>query len=154
MNIEIITKKSFCVIGKEGSTDMGEGFIRELWNEANNHFDEIAELVKKDSKNNPVGYWGAMSNFSMEFMPWEDNFTKGKYLAGAECYADSVAPMGWSKWIVPGFQYVKIRCDDVDTFPNGIKYIAEQGYRLAGAVHDYTDASTGQNYMYFPIKKL
>lgn len=53
-----------------------------------------------------------------------------------------------------GFQYVKIRCDDMDTFPNGIKYIAEQGYRLAGAVHDYTDAGTGQNYMYFPIKKL
>ena len=154
MNIEIITKESFCIIGKEGSTDMGEGFIQGLWNEANNHFDEIAELVKRDSENNPVGYWGAMSNFSMEFMPWEDNFTKGKYLAGAECYVDSVAPMGWSKWIVPGFQYVKIRCDDTDTFPNGIKYIAEQGYRLAGAVHDYTDAGTGQNYMYFPIKKL
>ena len=35
MHIEIINKDSFCVIGKEGSTDMGTGFIQKLWNEAN-----------------------------------------------------------------------------------------------------------------------
>lgn len=154
MNIEIIEKPSFCVIGKEGSTEMGNGFIQKLWMEANQNFNEISDLVKKDEEGKVIACWGAMSDFSMKFMPWEDNFTKGKYLAGAECVDEAVAPTGWTKWVIPGFQYIKVRCDDRDTFPNGLKYIAEQGYQLAGAVHDYTDARTEQNYMYFPIKKL
>ena len=31
MNIEKITKAAFVVIGKEGSTNDGEGFIGRLW---------------------------------------------------------------------------------------------------------------------------
>ena len=43
------TKESFAVIGKEGSTSDGEGFIRRLWEDANGHFEEIAALVKRDA---------------------------------------------------------------------------------------------------------
>ncbi len=39
-------KEKFVVIGKEGSTSDGEGFIRKLWNDANGHFHEIAHLAK------------------------------------------------------------------------------------------------------------
>ena len=48
MHIEIINKDSFCVIGKEGSTDMGTGFIQKLWNEAHTHVNELANLVISD----------------------------------------------------------------------------------------------------------
>lgn len=27
-----------------------------------------------------VGFWGAMSDETMSFMPWTDNFTRGYYL--------------------------------------------------------------------------
>lgn len=43
-----VIKKSFVVIGKEGSTLDGEGFIQKLWNDANSHFNEVAHLAKKD----------------------------------------------------------------------------------------------------------
>ena len=152
MHIEIINKDSFCVIGKKGSTYMGTGFIQKLWNEANTHFNEISNLVKRDDEEKPLACWGAMSDFSMSFMPWENNFTRGKYLAGAECLDEALAPEGWVKWTVPGFKYIKIRCDDLDTFPNGLKYLEEHGYKLVGAVHDFTDIKTGQNYMCFPIE--
>ena len=76
MHIEIINKDSFCVIGKKGSTDMGTGFIQKLWNEANTHFNEISNLVKRDDEEKPLACWGAMSDFSMSFMPWENNFTR------------------------------------------------------------------------------
>ncbi len=82
MNIERITKPAFTVIGKEGSTKDGEGFIGRLWEDANSHFGEIAHLAKKDENGVPHGVWGAMSDFSRSFKPWE-NFSEGLYLAGA-----------------------------------------------------------------------
>ena len=42
LNIQKIVKPSFAVIGIEGSTDDGEGFIPMLWSDANAHFDEVA----------------------------------------------------------------------------------------------------------------
>ena len=51
-----VIKKKFVVIGKEGSTLDGEGFIQKLWNDANSHFNEIAHLAKKDVNGNfPAG---------------------------------------------------------------------------------------------------
>ena len=130
-------KRSFVVIGKEGSTFDGEGFIPKLWNDANGHFCEIAHLAKKDAKGNLVGIWGAMSDLSHSLKPWEDGFRKGLYLAGVECVDDAEAP------------------DNQDgAFEDTIGQMNEEGISLAGAVHDYTDPATGKNYLYFPIKEL
>ena len=63
MKIEKCKKESFTVIGKEGSTSDGEGFIQRLWADANSHFEEIQHLAKKDKDGNIVGIWGAMSDF-------------------------------------------------------------------------------------------
>ena len=49
-----IIKPAFCVIGKEGNTDQGEGFIQRLWEEANGRFDQVAALAKLDENGNPV----------------------------------------------------------------------------------------------------
>lgn len=42
-----VIKEAFTVIGKEGSTLDGEGFIQKLWQDANAHFDEVAPLARK-----------------------------------------------------------------------------------------------------------
>lgn len=52
MEINKCTKESFAVIGKEGSTDDGAGFIQKLWDDANSNFNEVQHLVKKDSSGN------------------------------------------------------------------------------------------------------
>ena len=69
MNIDVISKPAFSVIGKEGSTADGVGFIQGLWAEANAHFDEVAHLAKRDENGIPVGFWGAMTDFSRSFQP-------------------------------------------------------------------------------------
>ena len=92
--MENIIKKAFVVIGKEGSTLDGEGFIQKLWDDANGHFDEVAHLAKRDENGNLVGIWGAMSDLSHSFQPWEDGFSKGLYLAGVECVDNAEAPDG------------------------------------------------------------
>ena len=58
MKIEKRTKHTFVVIGKEGSTLDGQGFIQKLWSDANSHFDEVQPLAKKDENGNLVWYLG------------------------------------------------------------------------------------------------
>ena len=154
MKIERLIKESFAVIGKEGSTSDGAGFIQNLWNEANGRFAEVAPLAKRDDQGNLVGIWGAMSDFSRSFLPWEENFSKGLYLAGIECPMDAQPPEGWTKWVIPGFEYLRAECENQNIFPQVIDYMGKNGIPLAGAVHDFTCPATGKNYMYFPVKKL
>ena len=153
MKTETVVKDSFIVIGKEGSTEDGPGFIQTLWADANSHFAEVAHLAKKDESGNLVGIWGAMTDFSRTFQPWEDDFSKGLYLAGVECMDDAQAPVGWTKWIVPGFEYLRVECIHDGIFPEMIGYLRENNIPLVGAVHDFTDPRTGKSYMYFPISK-
>ena len=69
MKMESCIKESFSVIGKEGSTEDGPGFVQNLWEDANSHFAEVAHLAKKDENGNLVGIWGAMTDFSRSFQP-------------------------------------------------------------------------------------
>ncbi|OUP73635.1 AraC family transcriptional regulator [Erysipelatoclostridium sp. An173] len=148
-----VIKKKFVVIGKEGSTLDGKGFIQKLWNDANSHFNEVAHLAKKDVNGKLVGIWGAMSDISRSFKPWEDDFSKGLYLAGVECFDDAKAPDGWTKWTIPGYEYIVVENHE-GVFEETIRKINEKGIALVGAVHDYTDPATGKDYLYFPIREL
>lgn len=154
MKFESYSKRSFVVIGKEGSTEDGPGFVQQLWADANSHFAEVAHLAKKDEKGNLVGIWGAMSDFSRSFQPWEEEFSKGLYLAGVECVDDAQAPDGWTKWVIPGFEYLYVEYDHDTVFPEMIAYLRDNNIPLAGAVHDFTCPQTGKNYMFFPIRRV
>lgn len=148
-----VIKEEFAVIGKEGSTLEGEGFIQKLWNDANSHFSEVAHLAKKDANGSIVGVWGAMSDLSHLSSPWEDGFSKGLYLAGVECVDNAEAPDGWKKWTISGYEYIVVE-NRKGIFEEIIRQMENEGIFLVGAVHDYTDPATGKGYMYFPIRKV
>ena len=154
MNVDIWDKPTFSVIGKEGSNDDGHGFVGRLWAEANAHFDEVAHLAKRDENGVPLGFWGAMTDFSRSFRPWEDDFSRGLYLAGVECDEDAAAPAGWRKWTIPGFAYMRAECGSPTLFSDMLEYLREQGLALAGAVQEFTDPKTGRNFMLFPIRRV
>ena len=153
MNIERRSLPTLTIIGREGSTKDGPGFIRKLWTDANEHFSEIAHLVMRDADGTPVGFWGAMTDFSRSFLPWENDFSEGLYLAGAECNEGSEPPAGWTKWVIPAAEYLKIENEGPETFGEGLRYLSEHQLSLAGAVHDFTCPRTGRNYLFFPIQK-
>ena len=154
MKIEKYMKSSFAVIGKEGSTLDGPGFIQRLWEDANGHFGEVQSLAKTDDNGNLAGIWGVMSDLSRSFRPWEDGFSRGLYLAGAECAEDAKAPEGWTKWIIPGYEYLRAECESENTFLEMLDYLSENQIPLIGAVHDFTCPISGKNYMLFPIGKI
>ena len=151
--MERCAKRAFVVIGKEGSTGDGEGFIQKLWDDANGHFHEVAHLAKKDATGKLVGIWGAMSDLSRSFQPWEDGFSKGLYLAGVECAGQAEAPDGWTKWTIPGYEYIVVE-NHKGAFEETLEQMKAEGISLAGAVHDYTDPATGKDYLYFPIRAV
>ena len=148
-----VIKEKFVVIGKEGSTLDGEGFIQKLWDDANGHFSEVAHLAKKNANGGIVGIWGAMSDISHSFKPWEDGFSKGLYLAGVECVDNAEAPDGWTKWIIPSYEYIVVE-NHKGVFEETIGQMNEDGISLVGAVHDYTEPATGKGYLYFPIREV
>lgn len=152
--MEIIAYGPFSVIGKEGSTRDGDGFIARLWEDANGHFHEVSHLAKRDVNGNLVGVWGLMTDFSRRFLPWQEDFTQGLYLAGVECRDDAEAPSGWVKWTVPGFVFLKVKNDGDNVFLRTVQALPDMGYRLSGAVQDYTCPTTGEAYMLFPVKPL
>lgn len=151
--MDIIVKESFAVIGMEGSTADGAGFVPRLWEKANGRFSEVEALAARDDSGHLLGIWGAMSDPERRFLPWEKDFTQGLYLAGVECRPDAQPPEGWVKWQVPGFEYLRIPVGD-NAFKEGLQAVADAGYTLAGAVQDFTDPNTGMSYMLFPIRKL
>ena len=153
ISIERRIKPSFAVIGKEGSTDDGEGFIQRLWADANAHYGEVQPLAKLDGDGQPMGFWGAMSDMNRTFAPWE-GFQRGLYLAGVEVRDDAEAPEGWVKWIVPGYEYLTAPCDEPDAFNQVVAYMKEHGIPLAGAVHDFTCPKDGKSHLFFPIRRL
>lgn len=155
MEINKCIKASFSVIGKEGSTKDGAGFIQKLWEDANSHFDEVAHLAKRDEDGEIGGIWGAMSDFSHSILPWEKHFTEGVYLAGVEVREEAEAPAGWVKWTIPGYEYLYVKCTEEDVFAKVLSHMEEQGLELAGAVHDFNcPKEKGQGYMFFPIRRL
>ena len=148
--MEKIKKSAFCVIGMPGSTDDGEGFVQKLWEKANSRFGEVEALADRNEDGSLKGVWGIMTDMDFTYGPWTDDFTRGRYLAGVESRTDEIAPKGWKKWIVPGFEALKVKVENENTFRDTLKYMKENGITLGGAVHDFTDPATGENYMIFP----
>ena len=94
-----------------------------------------------------------MSDVSRSFKPWEDNFSKGLYLAGVECVDEAEAPEGWTKWIIPGHEYLCAEVENGNTFSEVLDYMRTNAIPLAGAVHEFTCSGTGKKYLFFPIEK-
>lgn len=155
MEYKFVDLPELAIIGKEGLCTEEKNIVQDLWREANSHFDEVAALGMKEAGGSYVGFWGAMSDESRAFQPWSNQFSRGLYLAGVEAYTDSVAPEGWTKWILPARKYLVVEVDPsqyADTFYTVINHlIPQKRLKLSGAVCDYTEPATGKNKLFFPV---
>ena len=79
---EMIDLPEIAIIGKEGLCTKEKNVAQELWQQANSAFREIADLGMKNTDGSFVGFWGAMSDETLSFLPWTEDFSRGLYLAG------------------------------------------------------------------------
>ena len=158
MRIEKVT--AFYVIGKmgHGSAENKDAWIPPLWAAASGNIDEIAEHIKRATSGLPSGIWAIMSDGSESFKPWDT--TGGKYLAGFEAVDDSPAPEGWTKWRVPGYEYIVIETPLInygEAFTHTIAtLLPEKGLKLAGAVHERYPSPDDPSIveLFFPVRHL
>ena len=155
METQIRDLPEIAIIGKEGLCTEDKNIVQDLWADANSHFNQVAELGMKEEDGTFVGFWGALSDESMSFLPWTNNFSRGLYLAGIEVNKDKVAPEGWKKWILPARKYLIVDVEMnsyMETFFEVIqKIIPEMNLKLSGAVCDFTEPKTGKNKLFFPV---
>ena len=157
--MEIVTcdLPAISVIGMEGEAEPGHNPAPALWEAANARFGEVEALALRDENGVPGGIWGAMSDLSRQFLPWEDGFSHGLYLAGVQVPLDAQPPEGWTKWTLPAFAClrVKVEGDYAAAFRAGLDELKRRGLSLAGAVQDFIcPAEDGQLYLFFPFKRL
>lgn len=149
-----ITLPKITLIGKCGSSKDGKDFVRDLWTELNKNFSEISYLAKWDESGALKGLWGAMSDESLSFKPWEGGYENGLYLAGVEAVDDAVAPSSWTKWVIPSFEYIKAKVESTETFKELIGYLIANKINLVGSVQNFTNPKTNENFLMFPIRKV
>ena len=153
---EMIDLPKIAIIGKVGLCTKEKNVVQDLWQQANSNFSDIADLGMKNADGSFVGFWGAMSDETLSFLPWTDDFSRGLYLAGVEVYEDAAAPDGWVKWVMPARRYIVTDAAPEsygETFRNVIdRLIPKLGMKLAGAVCDFTEPADGQNKLFFPIE--
>ena len=158
MDYSIVSLPEIAIIGKAGLCTKDNNIAAELWAQANGHFGEVAELGMREANGAYVGFWGAMSDESMRFLPWEDGFSRGMYLAGVEVPMEAEAPEGWTKWVMPARQYLvaDVTPDRYgEVFSDVIRrVIPDTGLKLCGAACDYTDPASGQAKLFFPVERL
>lgn len=157
MEIVIYELPAFSVIGMEGRAEPGHNPAPALWETANARFGEVEALALRDENGVPVGVWGAMSDLSRAFLPWEDGFSTGLYLAGVQVPDSAQAPEGWTKWTLPAFACLRVKAegDYAAAFRAGLDELARRGLSLAGAVQECQRmAEGGQLYLFFPFKRL
>ena len=92
-----------------------------------------------------------MSDFTYSFKPWEENYTKGVYLAGVECDDDAAAPEGWTKWNIPGYEYLYVECDGYDIFSEMIQYMVKISLHLEGEYLIFRCLKTVKILRFFPL---
>lgn len=148
---------AFTVIGKlgEGLAEDGPSWVPPLWQLANEHFDELASVVKEDGL--PTFHlWGLMSDQSSWLAPWQE---VGQYLAGLEVPGDTPTPEGWIRWEMPSMEYLTVKTD-VDKLGETMalmftKVLPENNLELVAAVQEYYEADfgPGEVVLYFPIAK-
>ncbi len=157
MEPEKITICPRTLIGIEGDTREGDGFIARLWQEANSRFGEIAHLVKTTPDGHPTGIWGAMTDRARRFQPWDENFTDGLYLAGCELAEgeNPTIPDGWTCWSLPGFVCLAFAvAPGEDTFATGLTWLRTNHIPLAGAVQEWTVPGEGKSWLLFPMERM
>ena len=67
---KMIDLPKIAIIGKEGLCTKEKNVVQDLWQQANSNFSDIADLGMKNADGSFVGFWGAMSDETMSFLPW------------------------------------------------------------------------------------
>ena len=151
------TFEPFAVIGLVGTSDEGPGYVDALWQRMNRYGKSIMHLAKKDDDGEIMGAWGLMNDDSLSFLPPDERKSKKVvYLAGIETDVDAKPPKGYTKWLVPAFDYVYAPVsggkDKAAVIREVMAYLDTHDLTFAACPFDFMPPGGGDMYLFFPVK--
>ncbi|EOT41075.1 GyrI-like domain-containing protein [Enterococcus dispar] len=152
--IKKVNLPAFTVIGKEGSGLAAEGssWVPLLWDNVNEHFEEIAANVTLHPSE--IHLWGLMSDESAWLEPWQEI---GRYLAGIAVPTHTEVPAGWQKWQMPPSNYfvIKTNVDNLAAMTEKMlmEILPQNNMTLSAAIQEHylPEFAPGEVELYFPV---
>jgi predicted transcriptional regulator YdeE len=133
MDVKVVTKPAFSVLGIEGKGPAEEGpeWVAPLWEEVERRIKEVEGRITGDS-------WGLMGAPEKPLARWGE---EGTYLAGWQASQNVHPPDGWTLWHVPETTFAVIACT-MRTYGDAWNYVhhqflEESDYVHVGAVHEH-----------------
>lgn len=154
--VDKVVLPEITVLGKEGSglSSAATSWVAPLWDEMNQHFDEVVPFIDATEIEN-LHLWGLMSDQENWLAPWGET---GRYLAGVQVKPGTIAPEGWSVWVLPPQTYLTLKTDG-EKVDRATEIMLEQvlpleKVTLAGAVQEHylPNFAEGEVALYFPVQ--
>ncbi len=153
--IKECTMEPFAVIGLV-KTDSGlYDTNAALWQELNQRGGEIRSLARLDEDGEPMGAWGLLNNDRLSFRLTKDPKAKILYMAGLEVEDTARAPKGFTKWIVPGgdYLYAPVEESKLSTLGRILAYAKDNDWEPNGYPYDFMPPGSREMYVFFPVQK-
>ena len=102
-----------------------------------------------------MGAWGLMNDESLSFLPPDERKSKKVvYLAGIETAVDAKPPKGYTKWVVPAFDYVyaPVVGQKTAVIQEVMAYLDAHDLTFAACPFDFMPPGGGNMYLFFPVK--
>ncbi|HPJ86040.1 MAG TPA: AraC family transcriptional regulator, partial [Bacillota bacterium] len=75
------------------------------------------------------------------------------FLAGIEVEDDSVAPEGWTKWVVPAYEYIQVK-NQIGAEESAKTWLSGNNLELVGPVLRVSNLMDMTDTLCFPVKKI
>ncbi len=158
IEVKECTFEPFCVIGLVGEAGKGSGA---LWTKMNKSGKQLMPLARRDDDGDIMGAWGLTTEDTLSFrLPKKDD-PHLLYMAGLEVEDTAHPPVGFTKWIVPGSDYIYglVQNSKKETLDALLQYAEAKDLEIIGYPQEFmppqtVGASGTQNtmYLFVPVK--
>lgn len=157
IEVQECTFEPFCVIGLVAEADKTNG----LWTKMNKLGEELMPLARRDDDGDIMGAWGLTTEDTLSFrLPKKDD-PHLLYMAGLEVEDTAHPPKGFTKWIVPGSDYIYalVEKSKRETLNALLQYAEAKDIEIIGYPQEFmppmangTPSAQGTMYLFLPVK--
>lgn len=152
IEVQECTFEPFCVIGLVTETGNGSNG---LWTKMNQMGKQLMPLAKRDDDGDIMGAWGLTTEDDLSFRLSEKEEPRLLYMAGLEVKDTARAPKGFTKWVVPGSDYIYgvIENSRKETLNALLQYAEAKDIEITGYPQEFMPPnSNGTMYLFLPVK--
>lgn len=158
IKVQECTFEPFCVIGLVVEAGKANNA---LWTRMNKQGGELMPLARRDDDGDIMGAWGLTTEDTLSFrLPKKDD-PHLLYMAGLEVEDTAHPPKGFTKWIVPGSDYIYalVEKSKQETLNALLQYAEAKDIEIIGYPQEFmppmangTPSAHGTMYLFLPVK--